>query len=395
MDYKGNAQEANPNRTGEQGGRKRYPGKDPRSIVTPAAFSVAPELLYTPLAKPWKRALAIMIDGLLVAILAEQAGPLFVLLVCLLAYYIHNHANRISTWAKGLLYLFMAAVLLWSAVPQMIKVNGLQQSRDNEIQGQTLLTLTPQLLRLSLCENKACAQHEAGLLVNAAAEAGLSRTQLETMLQGALLQGALDELPLASADIAAINADLMPQLASMKHESVAALNAQTNAQTDAKNDVKTDVKNNVKIDAQAKPAPTEDDSRPEAEEDEQQEEAQYSLLAWAKGMLNDLGLGFGWAAFYFTLFTAWFDGQTLGKKIMRVRVIALGGGKLSLWDAFGRYGGYGAGFATGLLGFLQIFWDANRQAIQDKISATVVIDLSKPRVSPTETMLQAEQVTKQ
>ncbi|WP_447073049.1 RDD family protein [Shewanella indica] len=378
MDYKGNAQEANPNRTGEQGGRKRYPGKDPRSIVTPAAFSVAPELLYTPLAKPWKRALAIMIDGLLVAILAEQAGPLFVLLVCLLAYYIHNHANRISTWAKGLLYLFMAAVLLWSAVPQMIKVNGLQQSRDNEIQGQTLLTLTPQLLRLSLCENKACAQHEAGLLVHAAAEAGLSRTQAETMLQGAL-----DDLPLASADIAAINADLMPQLASMKHESVAALNAQTNLQANAKSD------------AQAKPAPTEDDSRPEAEEDEQQEEAQYSLLAWAKGMLNDLGLGFGWAAFYFTLFTAWFDGQTLGKKIMRVRVIALGGGKLSLWDAFGRYGGYGAGFATGLLGFLQIFWDANRQAIQDKISATVVIDLSKPRVSPTETMLQAEQVTKQ
>ncbi|WP_335911553.1 MULTISPECIES: RDD family protein [Shewanella] len=390
MDYKGNAQEANPNRTGEQGGRKRYPGKDPRSIVTPAAFSVAPELLYTPLAKPWKRALAIMIDGLLVAILAEQAGPLFVLLVCLLAYYIHNHANRISTWAKGLLYLFMAAVLLWSAVPQMIKVNGLQQSRDNEIQGQTLLTLTPQLLRLSLCEDKACAQHEAGLLVNAAAETEMSRTQAETMLQGAL-----NELPLASADIAAINADLMPQLASMKHESVAALNAQTNAQTDAKNDVKTDVKNNAKIDTQTKPVSAEDDSRPEAEEDEQQEEAQYSLLVWAKGMLNDLGLGFGWAAFYFTLFTAWFDGQTLGKKIMRVRVIALGGGKLSLWDAFGRYGGYGAGFATGLLGFLQIFWDANRQAIQDKISATVVIDLSKPRVSPTETMLQAEQVTKQ
>ncbi len=378
MDHNFNAEEANPNRTGEQSGFKRYPGKDPRSIVTPAAFSVAPELLYTPLAKPWKRALAITIDGLLIAVLAEQAGPLFVLLVCLLAYYIHNHANRISTWAKGLLYLFMAVVLLWSAVPEMIKVNGLQERRDNEIQGQTLLTLTPQLLRLSLCEDKACAQHEAGLLVNAAAEAGLSRTQVETMLQGAL-----DDLPLAAADIAAINADLLPQLASMKTESVATLNAQTNVQA------------NAKTDAQAKPAPTEDDSRLEAEEDEQEEEAQYSLLAWAKGMLNDLGLGFGWAAFYFTLFTAWFDGQTLGKKIMRVRVIALGGGKLSLWDAFGRYGGYGAGFATGLLGFLQIFWDANRQAIQDKISATVVIDLSKPRMSPTETMLQADPVTKQ
>lgn len=394
MDHNFNAEEANPNRTGEQSGFKLYPGKDPRSIVTPAAFSVAPELLYTPLAKPWKRALAITIDGLLIAVLAEQAGPLFVLLVCLLAYYIHNHANRISTWAKGLLYLFMAVVLLWSAVPQMIKVNGLQERRDNEIQGQTLLTLTPQLLRLSLCEDKACAQHEAGLLVNAAAEAGLSRTQAETMLQGAL-----DDLPLASADIAAINADLMPQLASIKPESVAALNERANAQTDAKNDVKTDEKTDAKIDAkidtQTQPASAEDDSRPGAEEDEQEEETQYSLLAWAKGMLNDLGFGFGWAAFYFTLFTAWFDGQTLGKKIMRVRVISLGGGKLSLWDAFGRYGGYGAGFATGLLGFLQIFWDANRQAIQDKISATVVIDLSKPRMNPTETVLQADPVTKQ
>ena len=92
-----------------------------------------------------------------------------------------------------------------------------------------------------------------------------------------------------------------------------------------------------------------------------------------------MGLGFGWAAFYFTVFTAWFDGQTLGKKLLRIRVIQLDGTKLSLWDSFGRYGGYGAGFATGLLGFLKIFWDANRQAIQDKISATVVIDLNRAK----------------
>ncbi len=111
--------------------------------------------------------------------------------------------------------------------------------------------------------------------------------------------------------------------------------------------------------------------------EEVEEGDKYSLLSWAKGMLNDLGLGFGWAAFYFTVFTAWFDGQTLGKKLFRIRVVQLDGTGLSLWDAFGRYGGYGAGFATGLLGFLQIYWDANRQAIQDKISATVVIDLNR------------------
>jgi len=35
----------------------------------------------------------------------------------------------------------------------------------------------------------------------------------------------------------------------------------------------------------------------------------------------------------------------------------------------------GAGLASGLLGFLQIYWDPNHQGIQDKISATVVIDI--------------------
>ena len=102
-------------------------------------------------------------------------------------------------------------------------------------------------------------------------------------------------------------------------------------------------------------------------------ETTHSLVEWAKVVITDLGLGFGWAAVYFTLFTLLWKGQTPGKKMMGIRVIALSGEYLNAWDAFGRYGGYGAGFATGLLGFMQIYWDPNRQAIQDKISATVVI----------------------
>lgn len=99
-----------------------------------------------------------------------------------------------------------------------------------------------------------------------------------------------------------------------------------------------------------------------------------NVTEWIKGIVtNDLGFGFGWAAFYFTLFSAWWQGQTPGKRALGIRVIQLDGTYMSLWDSFGRYGGYGAGFATGLLGFAQIQWDPNRQAIQDKISATVVI----------------------
>lgn len=70
-------------------------GKDPRTIITPHAFSVNEGLLYTPLASPVKRALAISIDGLVIAVLAEEAGVVFVLLV-LLASYLNKRLDRKS-----------------------------------------------------------------------------------------------------------------------------------------------------------------------------------------------------------------------------------------------------------------------------------------------------------
>lgn len=101
----------------------------------------------------------------------------------------------------------------------------------------------------------------------------------------------------------------------------------------------------------------------------------YKGVEWAQGAVKDLGLSFGWAAIYFSVLTSVWKGQTPGKKLFKIRVIQLDGTPLSVWDSFGRYGGYGAGLATGLLGFLQIYWDPNRQAIHDKISSTIVIDL--------------------
>lgn len=103
----------------------------------------------------------------------------------------------------------------------------------------------------------------------------------------------------------------------------------------------------------------------------------YSIMGYIKGIVEDLGLGFGWAALYFTVFIAKWHGQTPGKRLFNIRVQQLDGTPMTLWGSFGRYGGYGAGIATGLLGFLQVFWDPNRQAIHDKISATVVTDDKK------------------
>ena len=72
--------------------------------------------------------------------------------------------------------------------------------------------------------------------------------------------------------------------------------------------------------------------------------------------------------------------RLLVKKICGIKVIKLDGSDLNLWEAFGRYGGYTAGFATGLMGFIQVYWDPNRQAIQDKISGTLVVVKDAPKV---------------
>ena len=74
-----------------------------------------------------------------------------------------------------------------------------------------------------------------------------------------------------------------------------------------------------------------------------------------------------------TVFLSWWNGQTVGKKLMGIRVVRLDGEPITWWVAFERAGGYAAGFATGLLGFAQVWWDANRQGIHDRIVGTVVI----------------------
>lgn len=98
-------------------------------------------------------------------------------------------------------------------------------------------------------------------------------------------------------------------------------------------------------------------------------------LHWTK----DLGVGVGWAMAYFTLVPYWLHGQTLGKKLLGLQVVELTGRPLTLLLCFSRYGGYAAGLATGTFGFAQILWDPNRQAIQDKIAHTVVLDTRAQR----------------
>ncbi len=104
------------------------------------------------------------------------------------------------------------------------------------------------------------------------------------------------------------------------------------------------------------------------------------LIGWLTSRIDSLGFGFGWWTLYFAVLMPWMKGQTPGKRIMGVRVVRLDGNPVTAWHAFERAGGYAAGVATGTLGFLQIYWDANRQAIHDKVAGTVVIREGVPKV---------------
>ena len=102
------------------------------------------------------------------------------------------------------------------------------------------------------------------------------------------------------------------------------------------------------------------------------------ILSWA----DEVGLGLGWAIVYFTLLPVWWNGQTVGKRLLGLRVVELTGKPITAMRAFKRYGGYAAGMATGMFGFAQVLWDPNRQAIQDKTAHTVVIDLRRKLAPP-------------
>ncbi|WP_267962078.1 RDD family protein [Shewanella sp. AS1] len=346
-------------------------------MITPFAFNVAQGILYTPLASPLKRGLAILIDGLIVAVLADQAGWLFLLFVGV-TLLIERRSHQIGRFFKWGLYLSMLVMGLYVTSDNIIEYRNAKDEQAKVTQNSVKIEDPDAAAIVSLidiwaiirCEEFTCIEKHYIRMANT-----LNNTSLTQSKKRKVLSDLLDELELSEAEklkLQAIRDDKIPLVqANMPRSSTQATNEQSTHEQGTGNQGEA---LNMHGDGEANSVGTSSDLELGKRADKEQA---YSLLNWAKGILDDLGLGFGWAAFYFTVFIAWFDGQTLGKKLLNIRVIRLDAAPISLWAAFGRYGGYGAGFATGLLGFMQIYWDANRQAIQDKISATVVIDLSK------------------
>jgi len=276
---------------------------DPRSIVTPDAFSVTPALLGTPLAEPWRRLVALLLDLVLIGFLQ------------LLGW-------RVLGGIAGLMLLRMATK----------RTDGATATRAQKFAlgcaGATVFvvaigvtTVVPAVLRMM-------AEPDGEVAVPAA-------------------QGVVIGTPEGNA------VPLDTEAAGDIDDSIAALLARVD-------DLEDDLA----------------DSREEHEELRAQlaeAESRSTLFTWIRDAADEAGLIFGWGTVYLTLFFALWQGRTPGKKAMGLRVVRLNGEPLGLYLSLERAGGYMAGLATGLLGFAQVWWDPNRQAIHDKIAETVVI----------------------
>jgi uncharacterized RDD family membrane protein YckC len=82
---------------------------------------------------------------------------------------------------------------------------------------------------------------------------------------------------------------------------------------------------------------------------------------------------------YFGLITYFTNGYTLGKRILRIRIISTNHKHLTLWHSIERSLGYYASSLEFGFGFLQYFIDYNRRTVHDRIAETIVINAKMTR----------------
>ena len=301
---------------------------DPRSIVTPDAFSVAPELLGTPLAEPWRRFAALMVDLVLIGFLQLLGWRVLGGLVGLTLF--RMATKRPDGTAGG--PVRKVALGCTGATVLMLAIG---------------VTFIPTILRTASERPDlpiAVQLGEDTIVGGAAADADpIDLDELaETLLQGAVAGAGAD-----SADGTATAANI----AGLVEELV-----------DAADDIQ-DREERIQ----------------ELEEQLAEAERPSTLFTWIRDAADEAGLVFGWGTIYLTLFLALWSGRTPGKKLFGLRVVRLNGQPLGLYMSLERAGGYAAGLATGLLGFAQVWWDPNRQAIHDKVAETVVVREGLPK----------------
>jgi hypothetical protein len=372
-----------------------------RRVITPDSFSVAPELLGRPLAGPGRRAAAMLVDLLLVAILVGLGGGAF--LGAVAVFILLRIANRFDSgrvfprWSRrtlrvtAALLIFFVALSLWRSTANRLRAsadNGEQAGRSVNNAGTSLGDLdldfsisdAASLTRIGMGlrgeddsrQARQLADSLVALLTRSATAADLpglrdAAHSLSGSENNAVVRAALDDAFARPMQQLGMNRD------SLAMAYVAALQNGDSGQARSARVALT----RVLSESETRPL------RRELAEKERELERQRDQLSELRGRgslrtlisstADDLGIGLGWSAVYFTAFLVLMRGQTPGKRLLRVRVVRLDAKPIGWWIAFERFGGYFASLTLGLLGFLQILWDRNRQGLHDKTVETVVI----------------------
>lgn len=377
---------------------------DPRDFVTEHAFRVAPDLLGRPLATPWRRLAAIAVDGIAIAFLANAPGLIFAVAVAFLLLRIAirpaaggvvKRSARMATRALAAVVAFGVAISLWGALADRFDgEDELDDVRTSdvafeaggvELTGIQGLVAGAQVLGVVRSENEAEATEALERLVAELNGAGVRSSEILAVLTD--VQDSEPDRPWVRAAVDSMVVRLEAEAAEEERADSllaeggdAALAAYVEAAQRGDSIRMAELRQELpvllaaeRIEALSEEAASEATRRRALEEAIEEAEEGRGILGTFRTLANDLGLTFGWSSLYFVGFTVLWRGQTPGKRLFGTRSVRLDGRPIGWWNAFERFAGYAAGVATGLLGFIQMFWDRNRQGIQDKIAGTVVV----------------------
>ncbi|MFH1766058.1 MAG: RDD family protein [Gemmatimonadota bacterium] len=381
---------------------------DPRSIVTPYAFAVHPDLLGRPLATPWQRLGAIVVDLIVIGFISQiGAAPLAIGSTALLFWLalrkpgreVFGKVFRIAVGCLGFLVLTVT-ILIVLLIRYGDEVQDIARELGADLQAESgaglgagagdeegagggqvgILDIVEGFQGVVALQNAATREEAQALMddfVLGAFDAGLPRNQIRELLRGIVPDGATwapDADGMVDEAIRALSLGELEDREDPGVEVQAGAGEPLAALSPAAADSFDRLNRAIRLAQEDR-----DDAQVALERTQRALEAKQDqgAFSWLRGFIDDLGIGFGWAALYLTVSHAWWRGTSLGKKLFRIRVVMIDKRPLNWWLSFERAGGYAAGFATGLLGFAQIFWDPNRQAIHDKVSETVVIQDGK------------------
>lgn len=418
--------------------------RDPRDIITPDAFEVSEELLGTPLATPSRRLTALLIDLVVVGFLTLVMSSLSMAVGVVAAIFfiragfkrtpvkgsVFGRAMRFSVGCLGVSIGLVTAVV-WAVFGFNVGFGG--NGSDDDFSDPAALIpdvsglpfagaiagLATQAMFASI-DDLEDAEEAVSDFLEVAEELGVERGEMLGLLLAAIpddaswaddAEAAFTRLIRADADDLFASGDGLAEdvVASIREEvaeysTLEALGAYSSLLEDgAENEsagarlealgarLSDDVASDTIAQLQARIEDVEDrqarTERQLASTQEQLADAGRGIIGIMRNWVAEAVSGIGWWTLYLTVFPSWWNGQTVGKRMMRIRVVRLDGEPITWWVAFERLGGYAAGFATGLLGFAQVFWDANRQGIHDRIVGTVVIMDGAEKVADWESAL--------